>query len=344
MKLHILTELQDGAWGGGNQFQKALRGYLQERDSYAEEIEKTDAVLANSHHWGEHLLEVFRLKRCNPGLIILHRVDGPVSVVRSMPCKLVVDQSIMGFNERFADGTIFQSMWSKGQCLALGMDASKPHVVIHNAPDPAIFYPPQERAPANRVRLVAGSWSTNERKGFDVYRHLDEHLDFSRYAFTFVGNSPVTFRNIQHKPPMSSEALADELRSHELFVHASHMESCSNSLIEAMNCGLVPVVRNNTSHPEIVSCGGLLFEGVDDVLSKIELAVLQQDDLRNTMRPPTLEDVGAAYLEFARRVREQKANTFTKPSWSDLASVWTGLHKIRLQSRWERLGNFAGRV
>ena len=333
-----------GAWGGGNQFQKALLGYLQERDAYAEEIEKTDAVLANSHHWGKRLFEVFRLKRCNPGLIILHRVDGPVSVVRSAPRQLVVDQSIMGFNERIADGTIFQSMWSQGQCLALGMDASKPHVVIHNAPDPAIFYPPQERAPVNRVRLVAGSWSINERKGFDVYQHLDEHLDFSRYAFTFVGNSPVRFRNIQHKPPMPSGALADELRSHELFVHASHMESCSNFLIEAMNCGLVPVVRNNTSHPEIVSYGGLLFEGVDDVLSKIELAALQQDDLRKTMRPPTLDEVGDAYLEFARRVREQKANTFTKPSWSDLASVWTGWHKMRLHSRWERLGNFAGRA
>ena len=194
---------------------------------------------------------------------------------------------------------------------------------------------------AKKIRLVAGSWSTNERKGFDVYRHLDEHLDFSRYSFTFVGNSPTKFRNIQHKLPMPSKSLADELRSHDLFIYASHMESCSNSLIEAMNCGLVPVVRNNTSHPEIVSYGGLLFEGVDDVLSKIEVAVLQQDDLRNRMFPPSLENVGAAYLQFARHVREQKENTFTKPSWSDLASVWTGLHKIRLHSRWERLVNIA---
>lgn len=173
------------------------------------------------------------------------------------------------------------------------MDEKKPQVVIHNAPDPNIFYPPQERNKAKKVRLVATSWSTNERKGFDIYRYLDENLDFSSYTFTFIGNTPVAFRNIEQKLTMSSEELAEELREHNLFVHASLMESCSNSLIEAINCGLVPVVRKNTSHPEIVSCGGLLFEGVDDVLSKIELAVLQQDDL--------LKNNAAAYSGRGRR-------------------------------------------
>ena len=109
MKLHILTELQDGARGGGNQFQKALRGYLQERESYAEEIEKTDAVLANNHLCGRRLWEVFQLKRHNSNIIVLHRVDGPISIVRNNPEQLIVDKSIMLFNERFADGTIFQS-------------------------------------------------------------------------------------------------------------------------------------------------------------------------------------------------------------------------------------------
>ena len=28
MKVHILTEFIDGPWGGGNQFQKALRNQL----------------------------------------------------------------------------------------------------------------------------------------------------------------------------------------------------------------------------------------------------------------------------------------------------------------------------
>ena len=92
---------------------------------------------------GDRLWEVFQLKRHNPNIIVLHRVDGPISIVRNNPEQLIVDKSIMLFNERFADGTIFQSEWSLSQCLSQGMDDKKPQVVIHNAPDPNIFFPPK---------------------------------------------------------------------------------------------------------------------------------------------------------------------------------------------------------
>jgi len=345
MKIHILYEMQDGAWGGGNQFQKALRGYLQERDAYAEEIEKTDAIFTNSHHWGKNLWEVFKLKRYNPKLVIIHRVDGPISVVRAQSQSMMVDMAIIRFNDFFADGTIFQSKWSKRQCFSIGMNHQKPNVVVLNAPDPEIFYTATRSQKQNyKIRLMASSWSGNWRKGFDIYQYLDENLDFSRYEVTFVGNSPVTFKNIVQKAPLPSQELADELRRHDFYITGSIDDPCSNSLIEAMHCGLIPIARNSGGHPEIIRKTGVLYEGVKDVISKIEHAVRRQDVMRSTLCPPTLNEVGAAYMEFAKRISEQQENTFTKPSWSDLASVWTGLHKIRLQSRWERLVNFARRV
>ena len=260
-----MSNLRDGAWGGGNQFQSALRKFLCGKNIYTEKISQADVILVNSHHWGGRLKELYTTKRNNPDVIILHRIDGPVSIVRNDSRQFVIDKCIMDFNTRIADGTVFQSEWSKTKCIEQGMDKEKISAVIYNAPDPSIFYPTGYRVENKKFSLVAASWSTNERKGFDIYKYLDENLDFSRYEFTFVGNSPLAFRNIQHKPVMNSKELAAEYHRHDLFVHPSYMESCSNALIEAMHCGLVPVAMNNTSHPEIVKYDDLLFEGKKDI-------------------------------------------------------------------------------
>jgi len=338
MNFHILTEIHDGAWGGGNQFQKALREYLRKCNLYAEEIEDADVILVNSHHWGDRLWELFNLKHNNPDIVVLHRIDGPVSVVRDDLKQIVVDRSIMEFNRRISDGTVFQSEWSREQCLAQGMDREKSNVVVHNAPDPKIFYPPQKKLLKNKVRLVASSWSTNKRKGFDIYEYLDENLDFSRYDFTFIGNSPKLFKNIEHKQPMTSDDFANELRTYDLYIHASHMESCSNALIEAMSCGLVPVALNNTSHPEIVSSGGLLFNGTEDVLLVIEQAVKQFDNLYSKLQPPRLDDVGRAYADFAQSIyNKYQDKIVAKPSWFDWACVWWYWKLMQVQPYWNRL-------
>ena len=106
-------------------------------------------------------------------------------------------------------------------------------------------------------------------KGFNVYKFLDDTLDFGRYEMTFVGRSPIKFNRIQHVPPQPSEELAEVLRQHDIFVTASRNDPCSNALIEALHCGLPAVVRNDGGHPEIVGEAGELFEDERDVLDAI---------------------------------------------------------------------------
>jgi hypothetical protein len=73
------------------------------------------------------------------------------------------------------------------------------------APDPALFHPPGDLfAGDGRFLTVATSWSTNPKKGVEVYSHLDAHLDLSRFYMTFIGNTPTSFRNIRHVPPVGS--------------------------------------------------------------------------------------------------------------------------------------------
>ena len=48
MKIHILHDFVGGAWGGGNQFLKALRQYLMENGLYADHYQSADTILVNS--------------------------------------------------------------------------------------------------------------------------------------------------------------------------------------------------------------------------------------------------------------------------------------------------------
>ncbi len=321
MKIHIAFDLVDTPTGGGNQFLKALRSYLRSVGVYAERLEEAKVILANGHQWGPHLFRLYLAKRARPDLIILHRVDGPMSVVRGDEASLLVDKAIIRFNRYFADGTVFQSSWSRDLGLIQGMDTNKPQRTILNASDSSVFYRPvRRRGGDSKIRIVSTSWSGNWRKGFDVFQYLDQHLDFSRFTFTFIGNSPVKFENIRYIEPLPSTALASELRNHDIFLQASHLEACSNSLIEGMSCGLVPVARNNSSHPEIVDDAGVLFEGIEDIIAAIDAAAKDPSPyLEKRNHKVTMTYAGRAYLDFAEEVSRAPV---TRPSMYEFLLVW----------------------
>jgi len=333
LKIHILTQLKEGPWGGGNQFQVALRNYFRQREVYAEDMKYADVILSNSHHWMESLWKLYRLQHKKEH-VILHRIDGPVSVVRDNPKQLLLDKVIFRFNRLIAHGTVFQSNWSRQQCLDLGMHSDKPEVMFLNAPNPTYFYPPVQYSFSKKVNLIATSWSDNWRKGFDIYKYLDEHLDFAQYSLTFVGNSPISFSNIKILPPLPSQKLAEELRKHDLFLTASVDDPCSNSLIEGMHCGLPAVARNSGGHPEIVRQGGVLFDGQVDVLEKIDYAAQNLEGLRDKIQLPNINEVGEAYLCFAKELflQQQHNALYTKAiSLSKLLQLYWEVWKYRLQ-------------
>lgn len=343
MKVHVLSELRSGPWGGGNQFLKALRTFMRSAGAYAERIDGADVILVNGHQWGPYLFQLFRTKFTRSDIVVIHRVDGPMAVVRGCEDNRIVDEAIVRFNRYFADGTVFQSQWSHDLCIAHGMDASKPHAVVLNAPDPSIFYPlVRQMVGDGKIRIVSTSWSGNWRKGFDVFQYLDQHLDFSRFTFTFIGNSPVKFENIRHTEPIPSVALADELRNHDIFLQASHLEACSNSLIEAMNCGLVPVARNNSSHPEIVDEAGVLFEGIEDVIPAIDAAAKGRAAyLAKRSQKITMACAGRAYLDFAKEVSRAP---LTRPGLYEFLVAWASWKMASRPATFTRLRTLVGKL
>lgn len=340
--VHICYDFVEGPHGGGNQFLKALREHFRDRGVYAENPSDADAVLFNSHNFVSpfaskgSLSELLSLRDGNH--VFLHRIDGPVQAVRGNDA--LIDDVIYEINEKLADATVFQSEWSRQANYDAGLTPSSQYDTIINAPDPDIFYTPSntEFDPEN-VSIVATSWSANWRKGFEVYKYLDKNLDFDRFSMSFFGNSPVQFENIDHFDPVPSEELADHLRNHDIFITASVKDTCSNSLLEGLHCGLPAVVRDDGGHPEIVGEAGTLFEDKTEVLDAISEVADNYHRYQSNIDVPTISDVGDRYYELIRQTYQSRGGDYSGPrqlSWLGDRRLRTTIHRYVYQWRIQR--------
>lgn len=307
MKLHILFPIKDEPSGGGNQFLKALRTQFRSRGLYCEDAYSSDIIFFNSFPTG-HAWRIYRqaldIKRRSSGRVrFVHRVDGPVSVVRGSASEFMMDKSIAEFNEILADATIYQTAWSAKLCEKIGIGRRHMSVVIGNAPDSGIFFPaPHLRQSESKIKVVASSWSSNWRKGFDVYRWIDANLDPSQFDFTFIGNSPFDFERFRHIPAVGSEDLAKLLRAHDVYLTASLDDPCSNAVLEALACGLPVAARRSGGHPEIVGSNGFFFDGVEDVVDAIENAFSLVGKVGSLTGVKSIDRIADEYVEFSEKV------------------------------------------
>jgi glycosyltransferase involved in cell wall biosynthesis len=236
---------------------------------------------------------------------VITRLDGPVSAVRGEG--LEIDKMFFSFIRTVADGVIYQSSWSKDACVRLGRKYKGFVRTITNAADPSIFNR-EGKTPFRRdrkVRLIANSWSSNWRKGFNVYQWLDQHLDFSRYELVFIGNAPVIFDNIRQIPPLSSDELANELKQSDIYITASQKEPCSNSLVEALQCGLPAIVLNDGGHPEIVGKGGEVFDIPEQIFELLDRITANYEDYVRNIQLPTLNTISDEYYGFMKFLHEK---------------------------------------
>jgi glycosyltransferase involved in cell wall biosynthesis len=280
--------------GGGHQFLRALVGEL-ERRGLRVEVNRlsagTPACLFNSFNFDAARLRRFARSDCR----MVHRVDGPVGIYRGFDDG--TDATIVAVNAELADATILQSRFSLEKHRGLGLELREPHVV-RNTVDPAIFHPPHERPPlaGRRARVVATSWSDNERKGADTLAWLDANLDFDRYEMTFVGRAPARFERIRTVGPVPSQEVAMHLRENDVYLAPSQDDPCSNALLEALACGLPAAYRDSGGHPELVGDGGLPYRGDADVPDVLGRLLAELDDRRRAIRVPSLAQVADAYL------------------------------------------------
>jgi len=297
MKVSLVFKLHPGPWGGGNQFLAALKDYLILTNQYSEDTRGADIVMFDS--FNDFSLAI-REKHINPSIPFVHRLNGPISGYRGNDVH--VDHLIYALSRNLADAVIFQSDYSMRGNYALGMGHGISNTVIHNAARPVFSPSPSGVRNQKLTKIVACSWSSNMNKGFDIYKYLDANLDFSRYQFTFIGRTPVSFKNIVTIPPQSGDSIVRFFRQSDLFLAASRNDPCSNAVLEALATGLPVVAHNSGGMPEIVGTAGAYFEDKDDVISAINSVSENIDLYRNKIKSRSICDAAEDYLMFFQEV------------------------------------------
>ncbi|MDP6225519.1 MAG: glycosyltransferase family 4 protein [Anaerolineales bacterium] len=292
----VFHDFRRPPFGGGNQFMLALSGELEGRGFRVERNRlspSSRACLFNSFNFDFRSL---RRAGKSGSARMVHRVDGPVDRYRGDTRG--VDRRIWEINREVADATIFQSQYSLDAHRELGFEFRAP-IVIHNAVDPAVFFPGEARlsAGARKTRLVSSSWSDNLNKGAAVYKWLEENLDWGRYEYTFVGRSPVRFDRIRMQAPVAPRRLAALLREHDIFITASLHDPCSNALLEALACGLPAIYARSGGHPELVGDAGYGFDNREEIPELLACLVGSHELARRAIDVPRLARVGTAYLK-----------------------------------------------
>ena len=294
--------MQSGGWGGGNQFLKALFNEFSKRKIISPAVDKADVVLFNGH---QNRKSVINLKKAFSQKIFAHRVDGLYKLYNH-PSDSRQDE-VFKLNKNVADCTIFQTNWAKDEHVNFGLPIDKPHSVICNAPDKSIFNTDYSKSKSSKIRLICTSWSANKNKGFSFYQFLDEKLDFDKYSFSYIGNDPgINFKNINKVGPLNSKDLSEQLKSHDIFITASRYECCSNSLLEALSCGLPVAGLDSGGTPEIISKGGELFTGEKDIIKCINKISANLDDYSSKIKIKSIADIAQEYISFLESMFKNK--------------------------------------
>jgi glycosyltransferase involved in cell wall biosynthesis len=329
IKVHILFEFKEGPWGGGNQFLKSLKKYLLSIDAYDENVAAAAVILFNSH---QCINKVVKAKLNYPEKIFIHRIDGPMRLYNKMSDKR--DDVVFAANRYLADATVFQSSWSLQQNRLLGLPEHRFETVIVNAPEPTVFNR-KGKIPfstGRKVKLIATSWSSNWKKGFEVYQWLDKTLDFEKYEMMFVGRSPVQFRNIRHISPVDSAALAEYLKNSDIFIIASEKDPCSNTLIEALHCGLPAVALRDGGHPQILGTGGETFTLSEELPRLLDKITGNYRWYQKNISVPAIEQIGRQYYDFVEYVCLNKKKDKTLAIW-DYLGVYKAIIGCKISER-----------
>lgn len=308
-QVFVLYEVQQGPWGGGNQFLRALTKQLAWSGNLAKSADEANVVLVNSHHWGfRDLLMLFVWKSKRPSGIVLLRVDGPISIVRGNLISRLVDLRVQLFSRLVADGVVFQSNWSASKSFSLGIRPKK-WTVITNAPDPDVFFAApvadwQERP----LRAVVSSWSSNAKKGTALLEELLRELDPREVEVISIGNLSQDKRGLTQLGPQPTEQVATILRSAHVFLALSSDDPCSNSLIEGIHCGLVPFALDSGGHPEIVKKRDFLFADAQELTALLEQPLGEMRHKWGLADVPGLPVVATEYLQFCRSLEDSHLN------------------------------------
>jgi len=298
-------------WGGGNQWLVqtlrclAARGWAVSHrlDAAVDAIVIVEPRVGGLVTFGPDDIRDHR--RRHPRAVCLHRVNecdarkGTTDV-----------DALLAEANALADFTVFVSEWLRDHHTARWFDRDRPHAVIRNGADPAIFHPlgADLLRPGEPFRLVTHHWSDNWLKGFDVYREIDDLIAGGGLPDTelwVIGRWPaeIRWKAARTHVPVTGPALASLLRHCHAYVTASRWEPGPMHPVEGAQCGL-PVVYHEDGGGLVETCRryGVAFRG--DVRAAILEARERWTELRAKVlaNAPSGDAMSVAYARELQRL------------------------------------------
>jgi len=189
------------------------------------------------------------------------------------------EDDLIIYTNKLANHTIFISNFIKDYFARIGLiKSSNDFSIIKNGADTNVFNPvgfSPWPGPPKKIKIVTHHWSSNYKKGFDIYCRLDRLLDdpywSSRFEFCYIGNIPKdqNLSNTKILSPLSGIELGSALKINHLYLTASRFEPAGMHHIEAMQCGLPILFIESGALPDYCSNYGISFKP-DNFLEKLE--------------------------------------------------------------------------
>ncbi len=237
MKVYINREPKYGPWGGGAKTVNALWRELQNNghevvSNLSAGIDVIFCFDPRPNQYGDWYQTFIDYCQLNTSTKLIQRV-GDLGTHSKPELTRLVKQTL-----NISDYFIFPSQWSKEWIGFVGDNA----VIIDNAPMPLFYnHRSENNKLENSVSVVTHHWSTNPKKGFNLYSKFDEWCKGENVTFNYIGQLPQGIKYDNHTRPVSAETLSQELPKHQIYLTASEEEAGANHVLEAMACGL-PVV------------------------------------------------------------------------------------------------------
>ncbi len=315
-----------GPYGGANAFQRTIRRALERRGHRVttREDDRYDVALVNALTDDIDLAFVQRIAERAPVVHrkVGYRVSGSADLRARVDGVVVGDRIQVEFTPHLAH-TVFQSAYSRD--VFLGSGFAGPFTVVHNGVDEEIFTPwvraglpwrgrrRRELRPfwdgRSPLRVVISAWSTDPNKGFEDYAAIDRALDGrDDVELSLVGRVPngLELRNIRLHAARPARPLADVLRANHALLQLARWETCSNALIEGLNCGLPAIYLDSGANGEVageygVEYRGDFFAALDEVRERYDELVARV--LENPYRSAVMVEQYEAVLRAAAEGR-----------------------------------------
>ena len=326
----------DGAYGGSSIFLSALARAFERRMHTVIRVGEhpTERTLKQATHAKLHILNqnsfasnaFVKMIAVKPAALtgtVVMRSDGPFVLHRGSAEQ---DTKLLRFTSAHANLLVYQSEWSRRETERRGLDHALPiavrRMVIGNAAEPAYFFPRRPStgaaigaatASAKRVvRIATSVYSTGERKNMALALEVAGRLDRERFQWLFIGRLPTSADWGQQIKRVGvwvdvvpQRELGVLLRERaDLFFSPSWHECFSNSEVQALASGLPVVALNDSSHPEVVGTGGVLFSAGSSgrgsaaaAAHAIEYAAAHLEDMRRQIPQHSIDHVANEYIK-----------------------------------------------